>query len=83
MKTLIIYNEIESPLQFLIVDGDFFRFNGVVVNAVVGNGFEEEFCEWMFDKETGERNHLGMWSEDISIVECKEWDKVAICTFLP
>jgi len=83
MKTLVIFNDIESPLQFLIVDGDYSRFNGVIVNAVNGTGFEEEFCEWMFDKETAERNHLGKWSEDISVIESKDWDKVAITTFLP
>lgn len=83
MKTLIIFNDIESPIQFLVVEGDFSRFNGVLVNAVKGNGFEAEFCDWMWDPETGERNHLGEWSEDISILENKKWDKAAICTFLP
>ncbi len=83
MKTLIIYNDIESDIQFLVVDGDYSRFHGVTVNAVNGNGFEEEFCDWMFDKETGERKNLGQWSEDKSILENKQWDKVAICTWLP
>lgn len=83
MKTLIIYNDIESPIQFLIVDGDFSRFNGVCVNSINGTGYEEEFCNWMFDSETGERNHIGQWSEDKSLIENKQWDKVAICTFLP
>ena len=83
MKTLIIYNDIESPIQFLVVDGDYSRFHGVMVNSTIGNGNEEEFCNWMFNPETGERNHLGQWSEDKSILENKNWDKVAICTFLP
>jgi hypothetical protein len=83
MKTLIIYNDIESPLQFLLVDGDYSRFHGVMVNALNGNGFEGEFCDWMFDKETGERNHLGQWSDDKSLLENKNWDKVAICTWIP
>lgn len=38
--------------------------------------------DWMFDKETGERNHLGQWSNDKSLLENKDWDKVAICTWL-
>lgn len=83
MKTLIIFSDIESPIQYLIVDGDYSRFNGVVVNAVNGTGFESEFTDWMFDKETGERNHFGKWSEDVSLIENKNWDKVAVCTFLP
>lgn len=82
MKTLIIFNDIESPIQFLIVEGDFSRFHGVMVNAVNGNGFEGEFCDWMFQKESGERNHTG-WTEDKSLLENKEWEKVAICTWIP
>jgi hypothetical protein len=82
MKTLVIYNDIETPIKFLVVDGDLSKFNGVTVNAMNGNGFEDEFCEWMFNNETGRLNHNG-WSEDKSIIENKEWDKVAICTFLP
>lgn len=81
MKTLIIYNETDKLPQFLIVEGDYSRFHGVMVNTVNGNGFEDEFSDWMFNKETGERNHLN-WSIDKSIIETKNWDKVAICTFV-
>lgn len=52
-----------------------------MVNAVGGNGYEEEFCNFMFDNETGERNHK--WSEDKSLLENKEWDKIAVCTWIP
>lgn len=82
MKTLIIYDDLESPLQFMMVDGDYSRFHGVKVNAVEGTGYEKEFCAWMFDEE-GERNHSGQWSEDKALLEDKQWDKIAICTFLP
>jgi hypothetical protein len=50
MRTLIIYNDLEAGLRFLIVDGDYSRFNGVLVNAVQGTGFEKEFCDWMWDE---------------------------------
>lgn len=83
MKTLIIYNEITSPIQFLIVEGDYSRFNGVIVNAMEGSGFEDEFCDWIYDKVSGELNHSNQWSKDVAILENKEWDKVAITTFLP
>lgn len=83
MKTLIIYNDIESPLQFLLVNGDYSRFHGVTVNAGNGTGFDDEFCDWMWDKESGERNHLGQWSDDKTLLENKNWDKVAICTWIP
>lgn len=83
MKTLIIYDDIENPIKFLIVEGDYSRFHGVMINAVNGNGFEEEFCDWMFEKDTGQMKYLEQWSEDKSIMESKEWDKVSICTWIP
>lgn len=83
MKTLIIYNDMQGSLEFLLVDGDYSRFHGVMVNSVTdGNGFEDEFCDWMFDNETGKRKHSG-WTQDKSLLEKKEWDKVAICTWIP
>lgn len=82
MKTLIIYNDIESELEFLIVDGDLSRFHNVVLNSFNETEYEKEFTDWMFNPETGDRNHDG-WSKDVSLVENKQWDKVAICTFLP
>lgn len=83
MKTLIIYNSIIEPLEFIVVEGDFSRFHGVRVNAVNGTGYEEEFCNFMFDENTGVRKHLGLWSEDIAMLENKNWDKVVVCTYLP
>jgi hypothetical protein len=83
MKTLIIFNDIETSLEFLVIEGDFSRFHGVLVNSTKGTGFEDEFCDWMWDPKTGKRNNLGEWSEDVSVLESKDWDKVAICAFLP
>lgn len=80
MKTLIILNEIESPLQYLIVDGDYSRFHGVMVNSTNGTGYENEFCEFVWN-EDGDRKHK--WSEDKSLFEDKNWDMIAICTWLP
>lgn len=76
MKTLII---LRNEMQFLIVDGDYSRFNGVTVNGEYGNGFEDEFCNFLWD-ENGKYRHE--WSNDISLIENKEWDKVAICTYI-
>lgn len=83
MKTLIIYNDILNPLSFLILEGDFTKFNRIIVNSDVNPELEKEFCDWMYDKETGELNFLKQWSNDISVVESKDWDKVAICTWIP
>jgi hypothetical protein len=81
MRTLIIYNDLEAGLRFLIVDGDYSRFNGVLVNAVQGTGFEKEFCDWMWD-EGGVEKH-NSWSKDVALIESKQFDKIAVCTFLP
>lgn len=82
MKTLIIYNTLEIQIQFLIVDGDYSRFDGIKVNLGNKHEFEEEFIDFIYDKETGELNH-DSWSTDKSVIESKNWDKVAVCTWLP
>ena len=81
MKTLIIYCDIENPIKFLIIDGDYSKFNGVCVNAVNGNGFEDEFIAWFFSPDEGDFNFE--LSEDVSLLINKKWDTAAICTFLP
>jgi hypothetical protein len=79
MRTLIIYNDIINEVRYIIVDGDYSRFNGVIVNS--GTAFEDEFINWMWD-ESGVEKH-DSWSTDVSVIESKQWDKVALCTFLP
>ena len=81
MKTLIIYNDIQNEVRYIIVDGDYSRFNGVIVNSVSGTGFEDEFINWKWD-EFGVEKH-NSWSTNVSVIESKQWDKVALCTFLP
>lgn len=81
MKTLIIYNDIESELKYTILDGDYSRFHGVCVNSINGNGFEEEFCEMFFEPDSGVLKFE--LSDDVSLLENKQWDKVAIVTWLP
>ena len=80
MKTLIIYNEIptKSP-QFLILEGDFSRFNGVEFNMNIDHPHEEECNEFMFNPETGEIKHE--FSGEVSVIESKDFDKVALITF--
>jgi hypothetical protein len=81
MKTLLIYNQIDTELQYALLDGDYSRFHGVIVNATVGNGFEEEFVDFFFNKENGDTNFP--LSNDVKLIENKGWDKVAIATWLP
>lgn len=80
MKTLIIYNDIETPLRYVIVDGDYSHFHGVMVNAVNGTGKETEFCDFFFNEEGYIKFDM---SNDKALIENKEWDKIAITTFLP
>jgi hypothetical protein len=81
MRTLIIYTNTDTQPEYLVVDGDYSRFNGVMVNSINGTGYEDEFIEWMYDNETGERKLTG-WSEDVAVIEGKQWDKVILCTFI-
>jgi len=81
MKTLIIYNQIDQPLSFLLMEGDYTRFNGACINSTIGNGTEGEFVEFMYNPENGETKHT--LTEDQSLLDNKEWDRVAIVTWLP
>ena len=80
-RTLLIYNSIEEPLKYAILEGDYSDFNGVCINAY---GEDEDkinkACSLLFDDEG---NYLIDFSEDVSLMESKNWDKVAVVTFLP
>jgi hypothetical protein len=78
MKTLIIFNELER-ISYSIVDGDYSHFHGVIFNSMMEHTFEKECNDFMFD-ENGQYKHK--FSNDISLIEKKEWDKVALITFL-
>lgn len=81
MKTLILYSDGMEEPKGCIVEGDFTIFDGVVVNGVKGNGFENEFCKWFFNQESGAFNFEMLPVQPL--IESKDWDKVALCTFLP
>lgn len=80
MKTLIIYNVDGYPLRYAIVDGDYSDLNGVHLNSFNEDPEKEKkaeellWCEKCFFKID--------FSEDISLVESKNWDKVALITFI-
>lgn len=81
MKTLIIYNSIEALLQYAIVEGDYSDLNGICLNSFDEDIIKvEKACELLFDDRG---NFLIDFSEDISLVEDKNWDKVATLTFIP
>lgn len=71
----------DEDLNYLIVEGDYSRFHGIVVNSMINHPHEEEFINFFFDNETGVFLHE--MSNDKSLIENKEWDKVAIITWIP
>lgn len=80
-RTLLIYNPIEEPLKYAILDGDYSSINGVCINACGEDEDKVEMaCSLLFDDEG---NYLIDLSEDVTLMENKNWDKVAVVTFLP
>ena len=80
MKTLIIYQELEETIKFLVVEGDYSRFNGIYINMMDNdNEYVDEFCDFFY-KDNGEYKYE--LSSDIGLIENKEWNKVAIVTFI-
>lgn len=80
MKTLLIYNAIEDPLKYAILEGDYSDLNGATLCSLYTEEKSIRACELLFDDRG---NFLIDFSEDISLVEDKNWDKVAIITFIP
>ena len=79
MKTLIIFNDCET-VKYITVDGDYSKFNNIVFNVGIGSELENECNNWLWT-DAGILKHI--FSDDISIIENKEWDKVAIITWIP
>ena len=79
MKTLIIFDEMIRDVRFAILDGDYSRFHGISINSRE-HECDEEFSNMVYDEQGNEKIEF---SEDISIIEGKQWDKVAVCSFIP
>ncbi|WP_044270411.1 hypothetical protein [Bacteroides timonensis] len=80
MRTLIIYNGIEEHLKYVIIEGDYSRLHGAMIN-VFSRDKEIKAIDLLFDNQTGD--FLLELSEDITLVESKCWDKIAVITFVP
>jgi len=80
MKTLIIYNPVDTEILFAILDGDLSKYHGLVINSDSGE-LINECISWLFKEGTGDFNFKLI--PDVSLLENKEWDKVAIITWLP
>ena len=80
MRTLIIYNGIEELLKYAIIEGDYSELHGAMIN-IYSRDKEKKALDLLFDDRTG--GFLFELSEDITIVESKNWDKIAVITFVP
>ena len=78
-KTCIIYSDIETPLKYAIIDGDYSRFHNVMFNSMFFHKYEDECDAFLFDDE-GEFKIK--FSEDVKTLESKEWDHIAVIVFL-
>lgn len=80
MRTLIIYNGIEESLKYAILEGDYSALHGAMIN-VYSRDKEIKALDLLFDDQTGD--FLFELSEDVALVESKDWDKIAVITFIP
>ena len=80
MKTLIIYITHFDGTQYAIVEGDYSDYNGANLDSSYNIEFNKEIRNFLSDQ-TGELRFN--FSDDVSLMENKQWDKVAIITFLP
>lgn len=68
---LVIYNDIENPLKYLISeDLDWLKFHNLVVNS--GDVREEEFCDAMFDEN---EDHNYTWS-NFNTTNCIDFSQI-------
>lgn len=79
MKTLIIFNDCET-IKYVVLDSDYSRFNGITFNIGIGSDIEDECSKFLWDEHGILKIEFG---NDISIVEDKQWDKVALITWIP
>jgi hypothetical protein len=80
IKTILFYNDIETAIKFAIVEGDYSRFHGVIFNTMTNHDHAAECGLFLFNSD-GIMNIE--FSEDIKLIEGKDWDKVAMITWLP
>ena len=83
MKTVLIYDQLgESPISFLVLDGDYSRFNGVYVNAYDGDDIlMQELCELVYpDGNYMRKGFVKDFPVDAVLVDNA---KVVVCGFLP
>jgi hypothetical protein len=79
MKTLIIFNMTDEDLQYFVADGDYSNFHGIVFDGYMVER-KQQCADWLFEPESGKFRHE--FTTDIRLVEEKNWDRVAVITWL-
>jgi len=79
MKTLIIYNDCET-IKYFIVNGDYSKYNNITFNIGIPSNFERECSDWLWNDQGILKHHM---SDNVLVIENKDWDKVAIITWIP
>lgn len=82
MKTLIMFCEVpDNNPKFLILEGDYTRFDGIFVNRPgVDKGLENELVELMYNDDG---SFAFPWPEHTTKItkRCK-WDEMVVCGFI-
>jgi len=83
-KTLIIYNTVSDPLQYVIIDGDYSHLDNIQLNFDYDDSESIDRAS-QADKLLFDHNghYLHVFSESTKLIEEKSWDKVAVITSLP
>lgn len=85
MRTVIIYDQCDTAIKFIVVAGDATRFDGMYVNSV-GNdeALQDEFCNMLYDELSGEPTVLLQNARDkFPVDEVRAGAAVIVAGFLP
>jgi hypothetical protein len=80
MKTAVIWNELEQ-LRYVVIDGDWNRFQGVYINSVEEQDLQDELVKLVYDGSGKEL--LPFVTIDVFAEAIREGAAVVECGFLP
>lgn len=89
MKTVLIYDQLDSSLKFFVLDGDYSHLNGVYINQYIedkkaqkaAEAKQDELNDLMYVPETGEFKHTAL--DEFPTQAVREGAIVIVAGFLP
>ncbi len=89
MKTVLIYDQLDSSLKFFVLDGDYSHLNGVYINQYVEDEKaqkatdtkQDELTDLIYVPETGEFKHSAL--DEFPTQAVREGATVIVAGFLP